>query len=293
MKKVVVMMSTYNGEKYIKDQIESILNQKGVDIELVMRDDGSTDKTLDIINDYLSDSRCSLLKGHNIGAAMSFMELLFCAPKADFYSFSDQDDIWKTDKLLIATNKIGSYDCPMLYHGLAGRVDENLNPLPNINYKPKNEFSAALLTSATGCTMVFNQQLMDLLRLYKPSYVSMHDAWVYRVCYALGGKVVYDNNSHILYRQHGNNVSGGNMNFRKKIKKQFGDNACLRLNTAKELYNGYNKLIDRKNSEILLDFINYQDNLSSKIRVIFGNKYTLNSIKTTLQYKFLFLINKI
>lgn len=293
MCKVVVLMSTYNGEKYIKEQIDSILDQKNVDVELIIRDDGSSDRTLAILEDYSKCGKCSYYQSTNKGAALSFIDLIFHAPKADYYSFSDQDDVWLPNKLSIAVNSIKGYKRPALYHGLAGKVDVNLNPLPNSQYKPIQTFAGALLTSATGCTMVFNEQLMNILQTYHPKNISMHDAWVYRICYAVGGEVIYDSNSYMLYRQHSNNISGGNMNFYEKFNRQFKMNKNLRWLTAKELKKGMYNYIPEMNKKTLDMFVGYRSSLKNKIGIIFSKDFVTNKTITTFQFKILFLLGLI
>lgn len=89
-KKVIVLMSTYNGERHLVEQIESILNQEGVDVRLMIRDDGSNDKTVEIARKYTDD----VVVGDNIGFRYSFLELIKNAPEAEYYALADQDDIW-------------------------------------------------------------------------------------------------------------------------------------------------------------------------------------------------------
>lgn len=94
MYKVAVLLSTYNGSKYIKEQIDSILSQEGVNIDIYIRDDESTDETVNIIYEYKSNN-IFLTEGKNIGVGNSFMELLYSVPEIyDYYAFADQDDIW-------------------------------------------------------------------------------------------------------------------------------------------------------------------------------------------------------
>ena len=102
MYKVAVLLSTYNGSKYIKEQIDSILSQEGVNIDIYIRDDGSTDETVNIIYEYKSNN-IFLTEGKNIGVGNSFMELLYSVPEIyDYYAFADQDDIWSEKKTRIA-----------------------------------------------------------------------------------------------------------------------------------------------------------------------------------------------
>lgn len=293
MHKVVVLMSTFNGEKYLKDQIESILAQKDVCINLIVRDDGSSDRTLDILEDYSRRGKCYYYHNDNKGAALSFIDLLFHAPISEYYSFSDQDDVWLPDKLSVAIEAIKEYKKPALYHGLAGRVDENLKPLPNLQYRPMQTFAGSLLTSATGCTMVFNNELMKILKTYQPKNISMHDAWVYRTCFAVDGAVIYDHNSYMFYRQHSNNVSGGNMNFSEKLARQLYKNKNLRWMTANELKAGFYNYMPDRNKRILDMFIGYRSSLKDKMRIVFGKEFIANKKKTTIQFKVLFLLDMI
>ena len=96
MKKVLVLMSTYNGGNYISAQIESILTQENIDVELLIRDDGSIDETINIINMISAKhtDRIRLIIGKNLGYEKSFLNLLFNAKNADFVAFADQDDVW-------------------------------------------------------------------------------------------------------------------------------------------------------------------------------------------------------
>lgn len=99
---ILVLMSTFNGEKFIREQIESILAQENVNIKLLVRDDGSTDKTLDILNEYKNKGKLNYYIGKNLGPQLSFMHLLQNAPYCEYYAFADQDDVWLKDKLSTA-----------------------------------------------------------------------------------------------------------------------------------------------------------------------------------------------
>ena len=101
--KIAVLMSTYNGEEFLRDQIESILNQEKVNVTLYVRDDGSSDRTVEILSSYEEQGKLKLICGKNCGVGNSFMHLLYTSDQDfDFYAFSDQDDIWLPDKLYSA-----------------------------------------------------------------------------------------------------------------------------------------------------------------------------------------------
>lgn len=214
MKKVQVLMSTYNGEKYIKEQVDSILAQKKVEVDLLVRDDGSKDNTLDILREY---KKIEIVKATNVGATNSFFELIKLAGDYDFYAFADQDDVWDEDKLIIAVQQLESYSCPAIYSSNTRLVDSSLNFIKNETLQPITTLGSAIVKNyVTGCTTVFNTQLMNYLKRYTPKYAPFHDWWVNLVCLSVGGISVYDYEPHINYRQHGNNVVSGNDNIWKK-----------------------------------------------------------------------------
>ena len=114
--KIAVLMSTYNGERYLREQIDSILNQKiEVCFDLIVRDDGSTDKTIEILKMYADAGKLFFSIGKNVGAARGFVNLLHENPGYDYYAFSDQDDVWNEDKLKKGITAIQDIKKPALY----------------------------------------------------------------------------------------------------------------------------------------------------------------------------------
>lgn len=274
---VTVLMSTYNGEKYIREQLDSIFEQKNVNVELVVRDDGSSDQTINIINEYAKKYPISLYTENNIGYAKSFMTLVSLAKhhKSDFYAFCDQDDVWKEDKLITAINKLnGLNNDNTLYLSQAIIVDSNLNRLNSKFHSRKVELGAVLQHNyAIGCTMVFNDHLRDLLdiNLDKQMLKCGHDSWVYLVALAIGAGVIFDTDGYVYYRQHGNNASGKIMSIRQGIR---AINKILfrwkhtRSDIAKKLLDSYDKYIADENIE-LLKFASYRPkNIKQKIKFI-------------------------
>ena len=264
--------------------------------EIFVRDDGSKDSTVSILEKYRENNKITCTFGKNVGACQSFLNAIFEAPKAEYYAFCDQDDVWDADKLKIAIDQIKDVDGPALYHGKAGPVDVNLNPLSSRVFIHKNTLESALLTSATGCTMVFNDALMQLLRVYMPNdkRINMHDAWVFRVAYAMHSHVVYDQTSHMKYRQHGNNVSGGTvMNFRQKYARAMRIEAHLRRFTAQELLKGYSHLMTEQNIKSTQKLATYSKSLVSKIKIICDKRFSTNYLKTNFNMRILFLLGKV
>ena len=271
MYKVQVLLSTYNGEKYIKEQIESILNQKEVEVSLLIRDDGSSDKTIEIIG-KLADKNNNIIyyKDENLGPARSFMDLLYKSGEYDYYAFADQDDIWQRKKLISAINMLKEKENePSLYMSALEVVDENLNLIETKKVNGNLSFEGEMIRNfATGCTMVLNKKLCDIIKQYNPSYLIMHDSWITRVCYAVGGNVIIDDNSYIKYRQHTGNVLGYKDEGFQKIKRQFKiafkNNISMRVNIAKELKNGYYKMLTNEAKEVVDNLINYKEDKKAK-----------------------------
>ncbi len=197
MKNVQVLMSTYNGERYLREQINSILEQNDVNIFLFVRDDGSTDGTIEILRKYEKKGLIQCFFGKNIGYKKSFLHLLWLVrnSKMDYYSFADQDDIWLKDKIKSAIISIEKLDNrkPILYTSALKRVDSNLNEMDiqsfkNLKLTIGGEIARHRLA---GCTYVFNYNLFDIVKNaynYKELKCS-HDELISLLCMSCGGNV--------------------------------------------------------------------------------------------------------
>jgi glycosyltransferase involved in cell wall biosynthesis len=209
--RVVVLLSAYNGSKFIVEQIRSILVQLPSDGLLMVRDDGSKDNTCDLV-EHLGDHRIELIRGANIGFSRSFLTLLSLAPAdADLVMFSDQDDVWMPDKMHRAWAHLQPLSgSPALYGSAQMLVDADLRPLQPTKPWPRGPSLHSALTEniITGCTAAWNRPALELLqRAGVPQQVHLHDWWLYLVVSAFG-QVVWDDRPSIFYRQHGNNQIG-------------------------------------------------------------------------------------
>ena len=128
-KKIAVLLSSYNGEQFIKEQIDSVLNQKECKVSLLVRDDGSTDNTIKILENYVNKGNLNYYCGKNLKPAKSFLDLVKHSPECEFYAFCDQDDVWEEDKLISAINQIGDTSTPTCYHSAYMMVDKDLNEI--------------------------------------------------------------------------------------------------------------------------------------------------------------------
>lgn len=216
-KKVAILISTYNGEKYIEEQLESILKQSYKNIEIYVRDDGSTDNTRKVLREYEKNKKINLTEGKNVGFIKSFLELLTYCNDADFYAFSDQDDVWFEDKIERAVNKIeekNNNKVPILYFADYDYYDKEMNFLGHSKIHKKGpSFRNCLVDCISlGINSVLNRKARDIIVKNIPENCCGHDWWSYMICQGLG-ETVYDKRSTLKYRRHDNNVSAGRNEF--------------------------------------------------------------------------------
>lgn len=217
--KVAILLCTFHGQHYLSEQIDSIVAQTYPNWEIWASDDGSEDDTHLILESYrqrLGDQRLSIHSGPSEGFVANFLSLACKANiRADYYAFSDQDDIWKTDKLERALRWLGKTPAgiPALYCSRTEVVDadgKHLGYSPLFRKAPS--FANALVQNiGGGNTMVFNQAARNLLQFGGANVPAVsHDWWAYLVVTACGGRVHYDPVPTLRYRQHGENLVGEN-----------------------------------------------------------------------------------
>lgn len=296
MPKILVMMSTYNGEKYVEEQIDSILAQTTDGLELLVRDDGSTDRTAEILEGYAKAGKLTWYQGKNAGPGGSFFDLMQRAGDAEYYAFSDQDDYWQPEKLAAAVERMEAedFDGPLLYFGRKNIVDQDLKPLSRPDFPIRSlSFGTAMLNSyASGCTMVYNKALKELLDAYQPAKANMHDAWVYRVASALG-RVIYDENAYIEYRQHGNNVVGmqsKGSHWKERfhsIKRRSQD--MVRIHYAEEMLEGYGGQLSEKDKKLARQMAGIKKSFGCRLGFFF-NPYATTQRRMDIVFVKLFAL---
>lgn len=216
--KVDVLMATYNGEKYIKEQIDSILNQTYKNIQLIISDDCSTDKTREILKQYEQNDNVKIFyQEKNLGYIKNF-EFLLKNVESDLYMLSDQDDVWKKEKIEKSVEKLKKENLDFVFGDLEV-VDQNLNTI----YESFDEYMKIdrkinkcigsykmqyLYNCVTGCTILSKKEhLNKVLPLPATSKYMVHDYWIGLIV-SLNGKIGYIKEKYIKYRQHGNNQVG-------------------------------------------------------------------------------------
>lgn len=210
--RVAILLSTFNGERFLPAQLDSLLAQTHTACDIWLRDDGSSDGTLAIVHRYAEQYPSIRLKeGANLGFVGSFHDLLQTAGDGyDFYFYCDQDDIWQADKVAHAVRALAGQSGVALYCSRTQYVDEQLQALGQSPDFPPHLIAwgnALVQNIATGCTMALNAPARQILLSAPPRFCLAHDWWAYLVVSAFG-QVVFDPQSHILYRQHASNTIG-------------------------------------------------------------------------------------
>jgi len=196
-------MCTYNGQRYLEEQLDSIKDQDYQNWTLFVNDDGSKDATLDILKAYQKKwgvKKLHIRRGPQKGFCQNFLQIMM-DPKiqADLYFLSDQDDVWMPHKLRHAIKKI------------LGQSDLFL--------KSPSFRNAIVQSIAGGNTMAFNNRLKVHVKKYPRADVVSHDWWLYMLNELKGGQTFYDHESTILYRQHSKSLIGANTGFIAKLRR--------------------------------------------------------------------------
>lgn len=237
-KNVAILLATYNGGQYIREQLDSIVAQTYQDWKIYVHDDGSKDDTMCIVRQFMDEypEKFEIVDGPSTGCARDNFLFLFRFVEADIYMCSDQDDVWIPEKIEITLREMEKIneEVPCLVSTDLKVVDRDLNVIAEsmndfCKFACENVSVQHLLiqNTVTGCTMMVNRALRDLIIKYKNSdNIMMHDWWAAEIA-AVKGKLVYLDVPTILYRQHGDNSVGAQKNgisaFCKKINKSERD----------------------------------------------------------------------
>ena len=265
---VKVLMSSFNGEKYIRQQLDSILYQKGVNVRCLVRDDGSQDGTVEIIKEYEESG------------------------DADYYSFSDQDDVWMEEKLAKCVGHLNpEANVPEMCFCNSVLVTENLEPIRNWFDKedimPHEIYRRALESMAAGCTIVFNKQARDAFLKGNCEKLDIHDFWIYVLCSFLG-EVYYESTPLTNYRQHKDNIIGNKNDFKtvwRNRVKQLKRITHRREVIVSELIKNFGNIISEKDVKKLLPLRDYRKNILFRFKLLFSKDYTMPTRKQTFWFK--------
>jgi glycosyltransferase involved in cell wall biosynthesis len=283
--KVSIALAAYNGEKYLKKQLESIFSQTHSDIEVVVCDDCSTDKTLKILASYRKEKRLRIfINKKNLGYIKNF-ERAISLCTGDYIALSDQDDVWMPDKIEILVNNIGNYSLiysdAELIDGNDRLICDSFMKYQHIDVPEEDEQFKKLLfrNYYTGCTMMFTRSLASKI-IPIPETENVHDWWI-ALCASTENKIKFLNQTLIKYRFHSANVIGAKIFTKRKI-----------------IYNLYkdikNKLLLKSQS---LNYLDFSAKLKRIENIISSNIVGKNSQKAFLEslrdYYISYLNNKI
>ncbi len=303
-KTVLILMSTYNGGESIERQIDSIICQKGVDVSVSIRDDGSFEDTKSILKRICDkyDGKVTVQFGSNIGWKASFMELIHHSLSGyDYYGFSDQDDVWMEDKLINCVTLMendGDVKCVKLAHCNSLSVDANMHPRKKQEYiipSPLNYKTAISTECFQGCGMIWNGTAMELLKHYRTRNEALaHDYWVGIVCY-LCGKVYYCDKRLFYHVRHDSNSSQDGKVWSGRLQRLslFSSDVSVYMNPSEDLLMGFSQYLDNDQTDFLRRLIDYKENIKSKIQLLVDRDFRRPTLISTFAFKIAIIMNKI
>lgn len=297
-----VLMSAYNGELYIRQQIDSILHQLDVKVNLYIRDDGSSDDTKSILKEYSDKYKenVTVFFEENKGIHGSFSQLINLPNLDGYIAFADQDDVWDSDKLITAIKKINCENAD-LYFSSSRLVDSELNYLNKSTESVKQYYhylkgnNKILTPGVQGCTMVMtNVFFHTVVNRGYPAYYG-HDTWIPIVAFYTS-KTYYDPEPHMSYRQHNNSWTGNRKNRFSQLRKEFNYfiSGMQRYSAlATDILKEYPEYICDAEKEILVLLAKQNKGLRDRIRLIFSHNLNKFGIFQNLLFKWELLMGNI
>ncbi len=288
---VLVLMSTYNGERFLREQLDSIFSQKDVRVSLMVRDDGSKDNTCDILAEYASTHpEMEWERGENMGFVGSFTALVkkasMAAVRPSFYAFADQDDVWKSHKLAVACKVLSTKDesKPNLFTSNSMQIDAEGHELVPFHLGPVPKFrrgNVLVFGTEQGCSMVFNRKAVEIYAAHVPS-LTWHDRWLYHICYFLGS-VTYSHECLFLYRRHEHNAlanhqAGSLEGEPSKIVRVYRilfkePPVTNHVEMAQEFYSQFSSRLSKEDEKLFRRFVACRKNIFSKIYMLFSRHF--------------------
>lgn len=300
-KKIQILLSAYNGERYLREQLDSFLLLENYgDIKVLIRDDGSTDGTLEILYEYRERYGFEIIEGKNLGLNASMYELLRHRDKScEYFAFSDQDDVWMKDKLSRAIRELEKREKshPALYVACSHLTDENLNIQGHtfIPKRPLTFYNAMIQNVCPGHAQVCNKALVDVLSEKFSDGIMVFDYWTYLIATAIGS-VVFDPTPTTLYRQHQSNAIGCEHSKFKILKMRISRvKTKISVENARQL-----KALQDVCADVLPDeykketerFFKGQKNFFTRVGYLFRSKAYRQTPIETLIFRFMYLFGR-
>lgn len=309
--KVNILLSTYNGEKYLREQLDSLLQQTYQNITIYVRDDGSEDHTMNILEEY--QTRCdeklnggpqiAILKEEkplNLGYMKSFWTLLRRCEKADYYAFCDQDDVWLPNKVErgVAEMEKEMEDIPLLYSSGFIYCDENMEitGYPAQISTPVKFKDVLFYTPAYGFTIMINNKLREKAFSATSLEDMPHDGWCQKIATAMG-KFIYDSTVTAKYRRHSNTVTyAASQRFKLMImwlkNEIFGSGMEEYYRVLRHFYEEYEKELSRRDKEMLQGFMKKENTISCYMERLFWKERLRPSLGGEIALRISFLLNR-
>lgn len=309
--KVNILLSTYNGEKYLREQLDSLLRQTYQNIVIYVRDDGSEDDTMKILKEY--QNRCHERRGGepriiilnedkqvNLGYMKSFWTLLRKCEKADYYAFCDQDDVWLPDKVKRGVEALEKENgnIPLLYSSGFVYCNENMEitGYPAQISDPVNFKDVLFYTPAYGFTIMINNELLERA-LSAASLKDMpHDGWCQKIATAMG-KFIYDSTITAKYRRHASTVTYAGAHKVKLVIKWlrneiFGSGMEEYYRVLRHFYDEYERSLSDSDKEKLRILMKRENSMWFYLRRLFWKERLRPTIGGEVALRISFLMNK-
>lgn len=305
MDKVCIMMSTYNGEKFLREQMDSIFSQQDINPYLLIRDDGSSDSTVEIIKNYMSlyPDHIKLILGKNIGWEDSFFELMYEAAAdneyrdVEYFAFADQDDVWMSDKSLLGINAIRGNERASFYYADAMIIDEGGMQLFKYECRKMSKESIEkkkmLLEGsglAMGCTLMLNRKLLEIATYGAKEKLLHknipHDQWI-SMAAVYHGRVVSGNEISVMHRRHEKSVTNSG---RKRKRKLILGYTVHKASAFADIYVN-SGLLSKTDEEYLRVIQNYKINLACKIKLLLDPYLRYPSVLGSIKLKLAIMLS--
>ena len=302
---IAILLCTLDGGRFLRPQLDSIRPPDGCDCHIYLSDDGSRDDTQQVARDYAESNDSvplTLRRGPGAGHAANFLSLLNAPDvEADFYAFSDQDDLWDANKLDVALAALYTVDadtaavyCSRTRSISEAGADKGRSP----RFRRPPSFANALIQNiAGGNTMVLNRKARQLLVEAGRVEVVAHDWWVYQLVSGAGGRVIYDPEPHMSYRQHDRNAIGANTGVQARGRRYLGflSGRNRRWNQANlAALKDNQRLLTPENSELLQVFERLRsDSLTTRLAALLGGPFYAQTLSGNIGLWLATLLKKI
>lgn len=301
-KSVAVIVSTYNGEKYIREQLDSIIKQTYKNVDIYVRDDNSKDNTMQILKEYEKEKKIIRLKTtKNLGYPEAFYEIMRNIGKYDYYAFSDQDDVWYEDKIERAVKMLNKTNSkkPTLFFANYEVCDENLNLIrKSVGPKEQPKFNYSLFSSVgLGFTYVLNHEAFELVLNNRSKKNVTKDVWIGMLCGAFG-TLCFDSKCCAKHRRNPGAYSSQDTSFftiqKDRFEKFFkGDGFSYVHNVMLEFYEMFGEKLKLEDKKLMEKFIYKGYNPIKRIKKVFHKGRLRYDFKDEIMLRIIFLIGKL